>query len=81
MKRVAMMVALGCVVCTSVGCIGRGIKEGLGAVQGGKGKAQIVQAAPGSLAAYTKIEVGTLTHSFGAVTPGGDPEQGAAPDR
>ena len=70
MKRVAMILALGCVVCMSVGCISRGIKEGVGAVSGGKGRAQIVQT-PASLAEYTNIEVGTFTNSFGGVTPGG----------
>jgi len=71
MKRTAIVLASVSIVFMAGGCVSRLAKEGLGAVQGGKGRAQETLAPTTPLGMYGNIEVGQFTNSFGGPTPGG----------
>ena len=74
MRKAALLATALAAASVLNGCISRGIKEGVGAVRGGKGVYAPVPRPPGGetgtlLAGYTRFELGQITDSFGGQVP------------
>ena len=69
MKKL-LLVSLAVCAMTSTGCLSRGIKEGIGAVRGGKGSYSELVSPTRDLRSFDSIAVGTFTSDYAQIPAG-----------